>query len=95
MPDLDDVSTCPVADACARCLSTDGLTVVTGQTAVGIFCCTLCDVCDQGRRLPVMNWTRAVAWSLEHCVHLGIDADQMAALMAAEPNQSAPTRNPP
>jgi hypothetical protein len=80
---LDDTARCPVASECATCAGTKDLAVVTVETPVGVLCCTLCVICgDDGERLPVLSWSGAVGASLQHCQHLGIDADQMAAAIA-------------
>lgn len=79
---LDDITRCPVADQCATCAGTNDLSVATAETPVGVLCLTLCRVCvDDGERLPVMSFPRAIDLSLLHCGHLGIDADEMARLM--------------
>ncbi|HEX8200627.1 MAG TPA: hypothetical protein VF590_09075 [Isosphaeraceae bacterium] len=85
--DLDDTTNCPIADACEGCGSTHDLRVVTAETMVGVYCLTLC-AADRVR--PTPNSTsapQAVHRSLEHCGHLGIDADQMAAAMDGAPDR--------
>lgn len=85
MTDLDDRTRCPIGGECATCQGADGLRVVTVQTPVGVFCCTLCVTCvEDGERLPVLGWATAIEWSMRHCQHLGIDADEMGRLMLAE-----------
>lgn len=79
--DLDDTTNCPPAVACEVCGSAHGLRVVTVETIVGVYCVTLC-AADRVR--PVANKTsatQAVHRALDHCEHLGIDADEMARLM--------------
>jgi hypothetical protein len=85
MPSLDDTTRCPVDDTCATCGSPTNLAVATAETAVGVFCVTLCGTCGDDGALPRgRSWPGAVHASLEHCGHLGIDADQMADLMEKE-----------
>lgn len=80
---LDDTSRCPLGPLCLTC-SARGSVIVTVETPVGVFCCTLCGTCSRdGGRLPVLGWAQAVRMSLDHCAHLGIDADGMARLMDA------------
>jgi len=59
--------------------------VATYQTPVGVFCATLCRACvAAGTPPPVRSWAQA-AWRVAaHCQHLGIDLDQMGALLHAE-----------
>lgn len=82
MINLDDTSNCPVAPACFGCGTDDGLAVATLQTMVGVVCLTTCPDCAHGR--INLGLFAAVEKSLEHCVHLGIDADEMAAAMEVE-----------
>lgn len=79
--DLDDTTGCPTAAQCDTCAARSDLSISTAQTPVGVFCCTLCGDCTVHGRLPTLGWAGAVDRSLRHCQHLGIDADQMAALM--------------
>lgn len=80
--DLDDTRACPVAASCAACEGVDGLGVGTLETPVGVFCVTLCDECVDAGRLPRLAAVEAVRATLDHCGHLGIDADMMAAELA-------------
>jgi hypothetical protein len=73
---------CPRAARCEACGATRHLEVATYQTPVGIFCATVCDRCvDAGKAPPVRSWPAAVERVGAHCQHLGIDVDQMAALL--------------
>lgn len=87
--DLDDMGRCPRGDRCRACGKTDGtLTVCTLDAAVGVMCMTLCDSCaDAGApfegRSPI-GWPEACDLVARHCGHLGIDLDQMAAVMERE-----------
>jgi hypothetical protein len=82
---LDDTDSCPVAASCEGCGSTWRLSVVTAQTSVGVHCVTWCGVCAENGRLPAVgSWVQAIERSGAHAVHLGIDVDQMAEMMAEE-----------
>lgn len=85
--DLDDTRSCPVGPACVACEGVDGLGVSTLETPVGVLCVTLCDACVDAGRLPGLAAATAVGRVLDHCGHLGIDADRMAAVMAAEADE--------
>jgi hypothetical protein len=59
--------------------------VATYQTQVGVFCATVCDPCiDAGNAPPVCSWIEAIERIWAHCEHLGIDPDQMSALLDRE-----------
>ena len=85
---LGPVAQCPQADRCEICGSGRNLDVATYQTPVGVFCATVCGPCiDQAKAPPVRGWATAVERVGVHCGHLGIDLDQMAALLHAERDQ--------
>jgi hypothetical protein len=76
---------CPRARRCEACGATRLLKVATYQTPVGVFCATVCDRCmAAGNPPPVRSWPGAVERVAGHCEHLGIDLDQMAALLHGE-----------
>lgn len=79
---LDDTSRCPVIDRCAGCQATGGLAVhtATAPGMGGVFCLTLCPDCEPPRLLC----TEVALRTLAHCHHLGIDTDQMAAILDQE-----------
>lgn len=92
--DLDDTRLCPIADRCAVCgqpipdgpgrVLDRGL-VRTAESQLGVMCLTLCHSCvDAGRPVPGMSVMEVVDAVMAHCEHLGIDADEMAALMEGE-----------
>jgi hypothetical protein len=59
--------------------------VATYQTPVGVLCATICRACmAAGNPPPVRFWGQACERVGAHCQHLGIDLDQMAALLQAE-----------
>jgi hypothetical protein len=73
---------CPRAGRCEACGATRALEVATYQTPVGVFCATVCHRCvDAGNPPPVRSWGQACERVGAHCQHLGIDLDQMAALL--------------
>ena len=76
---------CPRADRCEACGTTRDLDLATYQTQVGVFCATVCTPCvDAGNPPPVRSWLQAFERVGAHCQHLGIDLDQMAALLDCE-----------
>jgi hypothetical protein len=81
--DLGDTSRCPLAGRCVACGATSVLAVQTAATPVGVICLTLCAPCTEAGELP-RSWgmAEAVSWSLNHCRHLGITADDMDATMS-------------
>lgn len=85
--DLDDTGRCPTDSACAGCGVPagegvgGGLVVVTAGTGVGVVCLSLCPACCEAGRVPRMAVVTAALAAVEHCEHLGIDLDQMAAVM--------------
>lgn len=88
MIDLDDVSNCPLAEECSACGGAEfaeELFVATLTSPVGVYCITLCPPCTwRSTSLGSVPVATAVERSLDHCGHLGITADQMAAAMEEE-----------
>jgi hypothetical protein len=79
---------CRRADRCEACGATRQLDLATYQTPVGVFCATVCGPClDAGKAPPVRSWGGAIERVGAHCQHLGIDLDQMAALLHPEREQ--------
>jgi hypothetical protein len=73
---------CPRAGRCEACGATRQLEVATYETPVGVFCATVCDRCVAARNAPpVRSWLGAFERVGAHCEHLGVDLDQMAALL--------------
>jgi predicted metal-binding protein len=81
---LNDTSNCPLDPNCVSCTGSEDLRVATWDTPMGVICRTVCGNCVGSRRLPRMSLPRAEVLALEHCEHLGIDLDQMAAIRAEE-----------
>ena len=76
---------CPRGGRCEACGATRHLEVATYQTQVGVFCATVFDPCiDAGNAPPVRSWIEALERVAGHCDHLGIDPDQMGALLDRE-----------
>lgn len=83
--DLDDTRGCPLAAGCETCGAVDDLALGTAETAVGVFCLTLCGSCAEAGDLPSSpSWTAVVARVIEHCEHLGVTVDEAAAARRAE-----------
>ncbi len=88
--DLDDTTSCPQASSCFSCTEVhddDQLAVATYAVAyttpVGVVCVTMCGDCvETGPDLH--GWGAAAEMALEHAGHLGINADEMGALMEME-----------
>jgi hypothetical protein len=77
MVNLDDTRRCPVGSDCEGCGRLDELAVVTGDTAAGVLCMTLCEVCEVDGVLPILNPAEETARVLAHGKHVGVDVDQM------------------
>jgi hypothetical protein len=76
---------CPRAGGCEACGAAHALDVATYQTQVGVFCATVCNPCvNTGNPPPVRSWLTAFERVGAHCQHLGIDLDQMGALLHRE-----------
>src|SRR5215211_2405189 len=76
---------CPRAGRCEACATTRRLEVATYPTPVGVFCATVCNLCAEARNAPpVRSWLEAFERIGAHCERLGIDLDQMGALLHRE-----------
>jgi hypothetical protein len=76
---------CPRAARCEACGRGRELEAATYQTPVGVLCATVCRACVAvGNPPPIRSWPGAVERVGAHCGHLGIDLEQMAALLQAE-----------
>lgn len=84
--ELGAVDACPDAATCENCGATDELDIATALTPVGVYCLTLCRGCAETGTVPEPgDWSTAARRVLDHCCHLGIDTDQMAAALDQEP----------
>jgi hypothetical protein len=84
MIDLGRTDRCPLGAVCESCGGVEDLAVSTVETPVGVHCVTLCGACYIAGQVPsVAGWPATVDAAGAHCLHLGIDADQMAAAMGA------------
>ena len=81
---LDDTTNCPIGARCESCGTTAPRSVHTATTPVGVICLTLCARCASSSLTPRLAAASAARFVLDHCSHLGIDADQMEALMKKE-----------
>jgi hypothetical protein len=83
--DVDDTSRCPLGHRCESCGSEhDDLAVSTATTPLGVLCLTLCPPCAAFAEMPRVAVGTAVRLVAQHCEHLGIDLDEMAAAMGSE-----------
>jgi hypothetical protein len=81
---------CPRGGRCQACGAARGLDVATYQTPVGVLCATVCRSCvAAGAAPPIRSWGQACERVDAHCQHLGIDLDQMAALLQAEQQEGS------
>jgi hypothetical protein len=82
---------CPLGRRCEACGGGQRLAVATYQTPVGVFCATICGLCvAAGNPPPIRSWGQACEEQVgAHCQHLGIDLDQMAALLQAKPQEGS------
>lgn len=76
--DPDDTSRCPVAQVCECCQVGEDVSVGTAESAVGIFCMSLCGPCAESGRLPRFRPLEAVTRVQAHAGHLGCTVDDLA-----------------
>jgi hypothetical protein len=76
---------CPRGGRCEACGRARSLNLATYETPAGVFCATVCDPCVNARNAPPMrSWLEAFERVWAHCEHLGMDLDQMGALLHRE-----------
>lgn len=94
--DLDNTANCPPGERCERCSSADGLEVMTADTRSA---CSAPPSAPLVLRLAVTfrAWTypTAVVRALEHCEHLGIDADSWPSPGTRRTGSRPPGRHSP
>jgi hypothetical protein len=81
--DLDDTSNCEPGRRCECCGTTGDITVVTAALGrLGVACLSMCPGCADSTVAPPVAVATAVRLVSQHCVHLGIDLDEMAEVLA-------------
>jgi hypothetical protein len=83
---LDDTSRCPLGRRCEACgAKRDDLDVATvALDVLGVACLTLCPRCAESGVVPPVSVGTAVRLVAEHCGHLGITLDEMAAELGTD-----------
>ena len=78
---LDDTSRCPLGHRCEACGAerTDLAVVTVVLDVLGVACLTLCPRCAGSGVVPPVSVGTAVRLVAQHCGHLGITVDEMAA----------------
>lgn len=81
--DLDSTEGCPLGVRCESCgREGDDLAVGTAELGpLGIACLTLCGRCGDADMAPPVAVGTAVRLVMQHASHLGIDVDEMAAVI--------------
>lgn len=84
--DLDDTSRCPLGARCESCgIERGDLAVaVAALGPLGVACLTMCPRCARADAAPPVSLPTAARLVAQHCQHLEIDLDQMAAALADE-----------
>jgi hypothetical protein len=84
--DLDDTSRCPLGRRCESCgVERADLRVCTAALdRIGVACLTLCPRCAGSGVVPPVSVGTAVRLTAEHCGHLGITVDEMAAALETD-----------
>ena len=84
MIDLDDTRNCPTMSVCEGCGMDNELDLGTVETPLGVACVTVCATCA---REPADGWRWNINYAAlrvrQHCLHLGVDLDQMAEAIEA------------
>jgi hypothetical protein len=83
--DLDRTDHCPLGVRCESCgVERDDLAMSTVELdRLGVACLTMCPRCAGSGVVPPVAVGTAVRLVMQHCIHLGIDLDEMAAAMEA------------
>jgi hypothetical protein len=81
--DLDDTTRCPLGIRCEACgAERDDLAVSTVPLGrLGVACLTLCPRCAGSGVVPPVSVGTAIRLTAQHCAHLGITVDEMAAAL--------------
>lgn len=81
--DVFSTAGCPVGFRCEICGdATDGMVPVTAITPLGVLCVTACPRCGDSDMAPPVSIGTAVKLVMQHCIHLGITADEMRDALA-------------
>lgn len=83
--DLGNTENCPTGFRCESCgIESADLAVATAEMGrLGVACLTLCDSCAASDVVPPVSVSTAVRLVGQHCTHLGIDLDEMAAILGS------------
>jgi hypothetical protein len=81
--DLDNTAGCPLGMRCESCgVERDDLRLETASgSRLGVMCLTLCPRCADSDVIPPVSVSTAARLVGQHCAHLGIDLEDMAAAM--------------
>ena len=81
--ELDDTSRCPLGHRCEACGTerTDLAVITVALDVLGVACLTLCTRCAGSGVVPPVSVGTAVRLVAQHCGHLGITVDEMAAAL--------------
>jgi hypothetical protein len=80
--DLDRTDRCPRGPRCEACgVETDDVAVETVDVRLGVACMSLCERCAASDVVPPITVSTAARFVMQHCQHLNITADEMAAAM--------------
>jgi transcription elongation factor Elf1 len=82
--DLNDTHGCPSGGTCSICGTEDDVTTETAGTRLGVFCLRVCGTCADGPLPAFSSAVEAAERVMEHCEHLGISGDDMAAVLEHE-----------
>lgn len=84
---LDNMENCPRGHRCESCgIESADLAVCTADLGnMGVACLTLCVPCADSDIVPPITVGTAARLVGQHCQHLGIDLDQMAAAIGPRP----------
>jgi hypothetical protein len=80
---LDRTDNCPLGVRCESCgVERDDLAVCTVELdRLGVACLTMCPRCAGSDVAPPVSVGTAVRLTMQHCQHLGITVDDMAAAL--------------
>lgn len=84
--DLGDTTNCDLDWCCATCSTEEDndLVIGTATTPVGVLCFTLCRPCADESFVPRIGFPAAAASVLDHCGHLDINLESMAAALRTD-----------